>query len=436
MNKRFLTLLILPLLASCGNVAPTGPNESQLPEVTHEVLHYYAYFMYNYPRTDSTSPTGNPEYIDNGLYCRVEIDLNTPFNKPTDPSRDNYLFGGWFRESRCEHAWNFTSDIATSSVFLYAKWTFNEEEHHDEYVEPEYVYPETIITDENYRLTGILNAPIEAGSVNLTAGAIKRLENNKEDVSFAINYERKETTNLTVATYNTDTKTVHLETNTGETFNVVVNDVTASKTITSSIYYEEKAVNYEANGGDIENYHIALAGSSSMENWATSTEDMAPIVTFNHGIGGTSAEEWRDHLFERLVMPYSPKAVVYYVGVNDIINRSKSGAATANYLTGLFDKTHQYLPNTKIFYVLINKLPNFLSYQDQFDTANNAAINYASTHSYLTCINAGKDLVNPDNGRPLNSYFLNDGLHMSKYGYVIWGAAVKEAIINWLDSTK
>ena len=168
-----------------------------------------------------------------------------------------------------------------------------------------------------------------------------------------------------------------------------------------------------------------------MENWSTSGEDMNPIVTFNHGIGGTTVEQWTDKLLQRLVMPYSPKAVVFYVGVNNIINSGKSGEQTGNALVQLFDKCHEFLPKTHIFYVLINKLPSYPHYQEDFDTANNMAINYQKSHNYVTCIDAGVGLLK-DNGLPNFGYFLTDGLHMSKAGYVIWGKAVKDAVINWL----
>ena len=417
MNKKFLTVLILPLLASCGN-------SSQVPP---EAEKYYALFMYNYPRATETAPSGNDEKIDNLLYYKEEIQLGQTFAKPaTDPTREKYEFQGWYKEKSCDTQWNFTTDTASSSVYLYAKWGVSEEE---EFVEPEYTYPETIITDADYRVTGILNAPINNGQVSLYIGAIKRLENSQENVSFAINYERKQSVSLKSATYNPETKVVHIEFTTGDPVEVHVNQ--KIKALDNS-YYETKAQNYENNGANIENYHIALMGSSSMENWATSKEDMSPIVTFNHGIGGTTAEEWGDSLLERLVTPYSPKAVVYYVGVNDIINKRKSGTYTAQKLEVLFNKTHELLPKTQIFYVLINKLPSYLAFQPEFDIANNFAKSYAAEHSYLRCIDAGKDLLKP-NGNPSFAYFVSDGLHMSKYGYVIWGKAVKNAVIEWLS---
>ena len=426
--KRILLVPIMCLLPACQQ----GDNHQSYEP---EKITYYAFFMNNYPRVTEESPNGFEEKVDNTLFLRQEITLGELITKPsTDPTRDNYEFQGWFKEKECNSEWNFASDIPQSTVYLYAKWTMTGAA---EYMEPEYKIPEKIITDANYRVTGILNMPVNDGKVDLTAGAIARLENSASDVSFAVNYERKESITLTKATYAPQSRAIHLEVSSGEKFDIQVNDITASLSIANeNSYYETKAQGYEERGATIENYHIALGGSSSMENWSTSTLDMSPIVTFNHGIGGTTVQQWTNKLFQRLILPYSPKAVVYYVGVNNIINGDHDdGTTTGRYLNALFDKTHEYLPNAQIFYVMINKLPGYADKQTDFDTANGMAQLYQNSHKYLTCIDAGKDLLKED-GSPNASYFLTDGLHMSKFGYVIWGEAVRQAIINWLDSTK
>ncbi len=418
MKKRYLLLLPVLMLTACG--------ELKGPEFDNGT---YAFFMWNYPRMDVEAPSGFIERGDSLIYEKIEITSGKTFAKPaTDPVREKYEFQGWFKEKTCETLWDFEHDTSKYSVYLYAKWGVSQGE---EYVEPEYTYPETFLFNETFRVDGILNMPVVDNKVNLTTAAIGRLKASPDDVRFAVNYARRADVTLTVATYNESSKVIHLEVSSGETWDITVVDVTAALSVASdSTYYEQKAVNYEKDL-DIENYHIALAGSSSMENWATSGKDMAPIVTFNHGIGGTTVEQWTNKLLQRLVLPYSPKAVVYYVGVNNIINSNKTGTETGNALKALFDKTHERLPKTKIFYVLINKLPMYGHFQDHFDTANAMALQYQSEHNYLTCIDAGKGLLK-DNGLPNAGYFLTDGLHMSKVGYVIWGKAVKDAIIDWL----
>ena len=429
MKKKLLIFLPLTtLLFSCSGNNSGGYK----PGREYGDEKYYALFMYNYVTGSSTAPSGNEEMVENTIYQKVEINVGELIAKPTvDPTRENYEFQGWFKEADTINEWNFETEVALGSTILFAKWG-KTGGGGEEYHEPEYIPVDRIIEDKDFEITGILNKPLNANgqSVDLTAGGINRLKKYNSDVSFAINYAHKEGVTLTTATYNESTKKIHIVFSTGDPVDITVNDITATLKVSNS-YYENKAVKYEANSVDVENYHIALMGSSSMENWTTSTEDMGPIVSFNHGIGGTTVDEWRDKLFERLTMPYSPKAVVYYIGVNNIINSGDTGEATAAKLVQLFDKTHEYLPDAKIFFILINKLPSYGHKQADFDVANNSALAYEAEHDYLSCIDAGAGLLK-ENGQPHWGYFISDGLHMSKAGYVIWGGAVKKAIMDWL----
>lgn len=45
--------------------------------------------------------------------------------RPTDPIRSSYAFGGWYKEAACINAWDFTSDTVSASMSLYAKWMQN-----------------------------------------------------------------------------------------------------------------------------------------------------------------------------------------------------------------------------------------------------------------------------------------------------------------------
>ncbi|MCM1130286.1 MAG: pectinesterase family protein [Roseburia sp.] len=48
---------------------------------------------------------------------------NNKITKPTDPTKDGYVFGGWYKEADCKNSWNFNTDTVTGAVTLYAKWT-------------------------------------------------------------------------------------------------------------------------------------------------------------------------------------------------------------------------------------------------------------------------------------------------------------------------
>ena len=42
--------------------------------------------------------------------------------EPAAPTRDGYLFGGWYKEASCSNRWNFNTDTVTGARTLYALW--------------------------------------------------------------------------------------------------------------------------------------------------------------------------------------------------------------------------------------------------------------------------------------------------------------------------
>lgn len=43
--------------------------------------------------------------------------------RPTDPTKDGYLFGGWFRDKEALTPWEFDADIVQDNITLYAGWS-------------------------------------------------------------------------------------------------------------------------------------------------------------------------------------------------------------------------------------------------------------------------------------------------------------------------
>ena|GEM_PF-5541269 len=50
------------------------------------------------------------------------IDYGTLVTDPMAPTRNGYIFAGWYKEATCTNAWSFTGDTVTDATTLYAKW--------------------------------------------------------------------------------------------------------------------------------------------------------------------------------------------------------------------------------------------------------------------------------------------------------------------------
>ena len=429
MKKSLLLLLIAGFtLAACdkNNVIPYNPDGYDMKEIDEGKV--TVSFFYNLGKEEVQLNSGMTA---TGSTTAIQIDKIDKGQKATrpahDPVRNNYDFNGWHTHESNESLFDFNTAVNTN-LALYAHWTKTQE---DEFVEPDYVAPSNIddSLDTLVSINGVLNLPISAGKVLVSYSALLRIEHDKNDVSGILNYKMKTGVTLT-ASYDTGTKKISYHATKGmeeQNGEIVVQNNTSNLVIDNSTY-ENKAKNYEDMGLDIEDHRTMLAGSSSMENWHDSTEDLKPLTTYNHGIGGTTVEQWKDKLNQRLVYPYSPKTVVYYVGVNNIINTGSTVQFTGESLVAMFDDVHAHLPNTHIYYVLINKLPGYPTRQAEFDAVNQYAIDYAASHSYVTTLNAGEGLLK-ENGQPNQAYFLLDGLHMSLCGYAIWGKFIKDKLI-------
>jgi uncharacterized repeat protein (TIGR02543 family) len=51
------------------------------------------------------------------------VALDALVTAPADPTKDNYNFVGWYKDSTLNTPWNFASDTIDADVTLYAKWT-------------------------------------------------------------------------------------------------------------------------------------------------------------------------------------------------------------------------------------------------------------------------------------------------------------------------
>ena len=55
----------------------------------------------------------------------LNVKHNEKINKPTDPTKEGYVFEGWYTDSLLNIIYDFENDVVTSNLILYAKWIGN-----------------------------------------------------------------------------------------------------------------------------------------------------------------------------------------------------------------------------------------------------------------------------------------------------------------------
>ena len=428
MNKKIGLTITAGLIVSCAGLLVL--NKSQQQAVADEGVTLHVDFFNNYFREEFELSNGFVGKGNNLLYKTVDVYMNNLVAKPADPTRKRYEFKGWFKETECENEWIFESDHVTKNTRLYAKWDYasKQEDQEPPYTPPSTVLEESAATD--YVINSIMNFEVDANVVKLPTAALSKLKASSTNVLSLMEYKVKASKTIT-ATYDEENKKIVVTC--GATVqNITVKDDSLAYSL-SNANYETKAKNYEKKAVEEESYHVMLAGSSSIEFWTSSKQDLDPIVSYNHGIGGTTIEEWDEKLNQRLVYPYKPKMVVYYVGINNVINSKQDAGTIWTNLEKFFNDTHAALPDTKVQYIMMNLIPGYKTYYDVINSVNNQVINYQKSNTWLTLINPGLALLKA-NGEPNAAYFRTDGLHLSYYGYVVWGAIIKESIIAGLEA--
>ena len=423
MNKAVKLFTTLGLAVSCVAIIGTNTKGASAEGNT-----YIVDFFNNYLRQDFELSNGFKARGNNVLYKSVTVAPNSVVSKPeVDPVRKNYEFQGWFKEEKCLNEWNFATDLVTGNLRLFAKWGISEAQVDPE---PSYTPPSTVLDDSaatDYVIDSIMYFKVDAGVVKLPAAGISKLEASKENVLPLMEYRVKNGKTFT-ASYNEGVITINCN---GSSYTI---NVQSDPNYTlSNTTYESKAKKYEEKAVEEESHHVMLAGSSSIEFWTSSKEDLNPVVSYNHGIGGTTIEEWDEKLNQRLVYPYRPKMVVYYVGINNVINTSQDANTIWNNLEKFLNDTHAALPDTKVQYIMMNLIPGFPKYYPTINFVNSKVTEYQATHQWLTLINPGLALLK-ENGEPNAAYFRTDGLHLSLYGYVVWGEIVKQSILAGLQA--
>jgi lysophospholipase L1-like esterase len=172
---------------------------------------------------------------------------------------------------------------------------------------------------------------------------------------------------------------------------------------------------------------FVFVGSSSFTFWSTLERDMAPLRVLNRGFGGARMLDIV-HYVDRIVLPYHPRAVVLFVGTNDIAWPKPASAQQVyeGYLA-FVQCVHSTLPETPIYFVAITPTPARWRYWPIAQEANRLICERIRSDSRLHFIDLTNELLGPD-GKPKRSLYRFDRLHPSREGYVKWTAVIKPVL--------
>jgi lysophospholipase L1-like esterase len=168
---------------------------------------------------------------------------------------------------------------------------------------------------------------------------------------------------------------------------------------------------------------IVFIGASSIVRWnlAESFPELGSQA-INRGFGGSMAGDSARYA-ERIVIPYTPRTVVFYAGDNDV-EANHTPEQIAGDFTDFERKVHAALPATEIIFISIKPSTRRWPWIAQIKSANSLVRQYCATHPHLTFVDIVPQMIGAD-GKPKKELLLDDGLHMTPAGYKIWNDALR-----------
>ncbi len=165
---------------------------------------------------------------------------------------------------------------------------------------------------------------------------------------------------------------------------------------------------------------VLFIGSSSIRFWDTLAQDFPGVPVINRGFGGS---ELRDSTWyaDRIIVPYAPRQILIYAGDNDL-NAGRTPQQLRADFIAFVERVRRDLPKAKIAYISNKPSPSRAQLLP-VQRAANTLIAAEAKRLGVDYIDIFTPMLDAS-GQPDESLFIEDRLHMSRAGYVIWQRAI------------
>lgn len=171
---------------------------------------------------------------------------------------------------------------------------------------------------------------------------------------------------------------------------------------------------------------ILFYGSSTIRMWDTLALDFPKYSVVNLGFGGSTlaACTW---FFERVMLMYQPKMLVLYAGDNDL-GDGRHPEEVLIFFQQIMAKISVRFESIPCFYISLKPSPARWHLNEQFRYTNNLIQNeIIKCNDNWKFINIFNEMLD-HNSKPNPQFYDNDGLHLSKKGYVLWKNTIAGAV--------
>jgi lysophospholipase L1-like esterase len=178
---------------------------------------------------------------------------------------------------------------------------------------------------------------------------------------------------------------------------------------------------------------VLFLGSSSIRLWKTLAQDMPGMTVLNRGFGGSQISDSLRY-FDRIVLPYRPKLIVFYAGDNDVAAGKSPQRVLADFKE-FTRRVHDTLPGTRILFVSLRPTVARWHLQGRQWLTNRLVKDFADADPTADYVDVVPALLGPD-GTPRADYLVADRLHLNADGYRAWTAVIRPAVEHAVAAEK
>src|SRR5205823_14177461 len=156
-------------------------------------------------------------------------------------------------------------------------------------------------------------------------------------------------------------------------------------------------------------------------------QDMSPLAVVNRGFGGAQIAHVSQYA-HRIILPYRPRAVVLYAGVDDLMwgRTPEEVLVEFQHFVGLI---HATLPETWIYYISIKPTRLFGSRWAAMKRTNALIEEFVHTQAKVEFIDVSTALLDA-HGKARPEFLSWDGLHPSRQGYELMTSKIKPVLVK------
>ncbi|MBN2627814.1 MAG: hypothetical protein JXA95_14190 [Spirochaetales bacterium] len=173
---------------------------------------------------------------------------------------------------------------------------------------------------------------------------------------------------------------------------------------------------------------IILIGSSIFEQWYNFRLAFSGRDVRNLAVGGTTTSDWQKAVLIPLLAREKPKAVVCYVGSNDMFSLEEE-VTKANLVT-IRETIRLYDGEIKFAYFSIIKAPGKRAIWDKVERVNRFFRGSLDREDYFY----DTDRVFFRDGELISEFFLEDQTHHPRIAYDALAEDAAPLMKTWLDS--